>query len=134
MQRTARYYDTGDPTKPLDAKWFQLESLTQGWTSDMATTSPNKKRCYQVEHVLEWQLLTKFIEEDKDKDDTSRCAHLYKYFLKDLPTFDYKIKVAKDDGKLDSNDHFEYEEKEYEFSKWDVKAQTKPRMIDWIST
>jgi hypothetical protein len=85
--------------------------------------------------VLEWNLLKTFIEADKDKGDDSRCVFLYKYFLEDtMPLKNYKVQVAKDNGKLKSDGHFDYEEKEFEFGKWKHSVQKKPRPIDWIGT
>jgi hypothetical protein len=93
------------------------------------------KRCYDAEHVLEWQLLSMFIEEDtKTAGDNSRCVFLYKYFVNEkMPMDKHKVQSAKDNGKL-TNGHFVYEETEVDFSKWNNKAQKEPRAIDWIST
>lgn len=98
------------------------------WTSDLQ--GRGGQRCYATEHILEWQLLQDFIEHDKDKKDQSVCAHLINWFLDPMPAGKHKVKVAKDEGKL-KNDHFEYEDKDYELKPWNYKAQ-KPRYIEWI--
>jgi hypothetical protein len=78
------------------------------------------------------QLLTRFIEEDMAKDDASRCAFLSKYLRIDLPQFDYKVPVAKDSTKLNNKGQFDYDDEEYDFGKWKVNGQLRPRMIDSV--
>jgi hypothetical protein len=75
------------------------------------------KRCYDAEHVLEWQLLRDFIQEDFAKKDDSRCALLWKFFHKTkMPKIKHKVMVAKNNGKM-INGHFDYETTDYDFSK-----------------
>jgi hypothetical protein len=108
----------------------------QRWTNDLVgrKNKPSSNRCYDAEHVLEWQVLRAFIEQDIEKDD-SRCSFLYKHFLtNDMPLKNHKVQVAKNNGKLKADGHSDYEEKEYEFAKWQNKAMPKPRAIDWIGT
>jgi hypothetical protein len=121
----------------MKSAWFKLESRKERWTlknvgKPGVVTSP--ERCYDAEHVLEWQLLAAFIEEDKNQKDQSRCALLMKYFEKDLPKTTYKIKAAKDNGKLDQNNRFNYADTDYAFDKWNVGSIKTPRAIDYIST
>ena len=126
-------YDTGDPTEPLKKEWFEMQLRNKRWNKDLVGRTPSgANRCYAAEHVLEWQLLKQFIEADKKRGDESRCAHLYQYFLEEIPKASYKVKVAKNNGKLEKNNHFEYEEKDYSFDKWTNKEQDVPRAIDWI--
>jgi hypothetical protein len=83
--------------------------------------------------VLEWHLLKDFIEEDIGKGENSRCALLWKFFLKtNMPKIKHKVQVAKDNGKLESDGHFIYEEKDYDFSKWKHDKNTVPTTMDWI--
>jgi hypothetical protein len=134
VQHDPKYYDTGDPTEPLNPDWFQFKQWSQPWKDDIDGKQPKAPRCYHVEHVLEWQVFKQFVEADKDKNDDSRCALLQKYFKQNLPSFDYKVQVAKGSGELNSKyDRFYYEEKKYEFGKFKVGTNTQPRMIDWIS-
>ncbi|KAH7090484.1 hypothetical protein FB567DRAFT_546679 [Paraphoma chrysanthemicola] len=131
-ERNKMVYDTGDPTKPLEPEWFQLECREQRWT----TVTPGKKgnRCYDTEHVLEWQLLAQFIQEDRHKGAGSRCAFIWKYFTqKKMDLKAYKVKIAKNKGKLDSDGHFEYEDGEFLFDKYENSEQKEPRAIEWIS-
>tara|TARA_R110002003_G_scaffold9_6_gene395 strand:+ start:1184 stop:1669 length:486 start_codon:yes stop_codon:yes gene_type:complete len=134
-------YDIGDPTDPLKPEWFELKRRDKMWTKDLVgrTSGKNKGtsqgRCYAAEHVLEWQMLQTFIEADEDKGANSRCAFLYTYFQDSLqmPSGGYKVQVAKDSGKL-TNDHFDYEEKDYAYQRWKVGTRKTPRAIDWIGT
>ncbi|KAH5087525.1 hypothetical protein HBI73_146840 [Parastagonospora nodorum] len=124
-----KVYDIGDPRKPFEKEWFQLKNRGKQWTDDLHGRG---KRCYATEHILEWQLLQDFIEHDKDKKDQSLCAHLINWFLEDMPVNKYKVKVANKEGKLEEDDHFEYEDKEYILEPWNYKDQ-RPRYIEWIS-
>ncbi|KAH7075650.1 hypothetical protein BKA63DRAFT_603011 [Paraphoma chrysanthemicola] len=129
-KRNKAVYDTGDPAKPLEPEWFQLKSHEKRWK---ANPGKNGNRCYDTEHVLEWQMLGQFLQEDKEKGADSRCAFLYKYFVqKRMELKTYKVKAAKDKGKLTSKNRFDYEEVDYLFSKYDNKAQVDARVIDWI--
>ncbi|KAH8711916.1 hypothetical protein GQ44DRAFT_776460 [Phaeosphaeriaceae sp. PMI808] len=129
-------YDTGDPTKPLKEEWFQLQQRKQRWTEDLVgrTSKGNNKpkRCYAAEHVLEWQLLKRFIEADKDSMN-SRCWLLFEFLSEPMPKGAFKVKVAKNDGKLDKDNHFEYEDKDHSLDKWKHEVVKVPRVIDWIS-
>jgi hypothetical protein len=138
VQRYSTVYDIGDPTKTLDSKWFELERRDKRWTKDLVGRKPrpntNAQRCYAAEHVLEWQTLKIFIEADRDKGDDSRCVFLHKYFKQSMPLRNHKVQVAKGNGKLGKDGHFDYEEKDYAFGKWENIKQNQPRAIDWIST
>lgn len=101
------------------------------WTNDIAGRKATE-RCYAAEHILEWQLLRDFIEADKSLGSSSRCAHLEKWFLEPMPKTNYKVKVAKNSGELQSNDHFDYEDMDHGFSRWENKDQPVPRYIEWI--
>jgi hypothetical protein len=132
-------YDTGDPTEPLKSEWFELKSRNKRWTNDLVGRGPGPQtttRCYAAEHVLEWQMLTSFIEEDRTKDDDSRCAFLITYFAKTkMPKTIHKVQAAKDKGKLEPNKHFTYDEVDYDFSKWvhgKGKDKRDPTTLDWI--
>lgn len=72
------------------------------------------RRCYKAEHVLEWQLLRIFLEENKDKDAKSRCTFLHRHSENDLPQQKYKVQASKDKEKL-TNNHFDYGETDYAF-------------------
>jgi hypothetical protein len=131
VQTYKRVYDTGDPTEPLKPEWFKLKRRDERWKKDIV--GRKNDRCYEVEHVLEWQLLAQFITADMDKGPDSRCAFLKKYFIEEkLEMKTYKVKVAKDNGKLGTNGHFDYEDGDYLFSKYVSKSQKEPRAIDWI--
>ncbi|KAF2824664.1 hypothetical protein CC86DRAFT_353149 [Ophiobolus disseminans] len=134
-QKTKRIYDTGDPTKPYDIKWFELQVLDERWAKDIAGRK-DPARCYDAEHVLEWQLLKTFIEEDMASPN-SRCVLMHKYFMQELDKKSYKVKVAKNDGAL-KNDKFELEDGTLDFSNWNVVVKkggsaVKPRLIDFVS-
>jgi len=135
-------YDTDDPTKPLEPGWFKLIRRNDRWPNDIPGRA-NQERCYHVEHVLEWQLLKKFIEEDKGATD-SRCVFMYKYFVdpsQAIRNKKFKVKAAKDYGKLNTKDQFDYEDKDHDFSKFRHDVQDKNgktvqvdlRPIDYIS-
>jgi hypothetical protein len=103
-------YDTGDPRDPEAKDWFLLKVHDKKWKKDVS--DEKGERCYDAEHVLEWQMLQDFIEEDKDKGDNSRCAHLLKYFTQSMPLDDIEVEVAKDYKKaLKFGEHFDYEKK-----------------------
>jgi hypothetical protein len=126
-------YDTGDPRKPLQKEWFELGKRDARWTKDL--DGRNENRCYSAEHVLEWQLLVDFIEEEKDTNLLgSRCVHLYEWFLEYMPKGkSHKVKVAKDKGKLGTNNRFDFEDKDYSMDGWDFTKQKNPMYITWIS-
>ncbi|KAH7346961.1 hypothetical protein BKA66DRAFT_433113 [Pyrenochaeta sp. MPI-SDFR-AT-0127] len=130
IQNYEMVYDTGDPTEPLKKEWFELQGRKKRWTKDLVGRQPqgkNPNRCYAAEHVLEWQLLKAFINADKDKKDESRCALLLKYFNEPIPIADHNVKVGKDKGKLGTDNHFEYEDKEYAFAfQWPGTAGGHP--------
>jgi hypothetical protein len=110
----------------------ELERLDTRWSSG----GVGVKRCYHAEHVLEWQMLTSFLEEDK-ADPNSRCEYMHQYFTQPINLDNHKVKVAKKDGELDSKDRFVYEDKLFEFSKWkasDTKLgrDLSIRIIDYV--
>ncbi|KAF1851751.1 uncharacterized protein K460DRAFT_271464 [Cucurbitaria berberidis CBS 394.84] len=115
-------YDTGDPTEPLKKEWFELQQRKKRWTKDLVGRKPTKgnkpRRCYAAEHVLEWQLLQEFIEADSMKGQESRCMLLFKYFGEKMPKATYKVKVARNNGKLGTNNHFEYEDRDHTLDRW----------------
>jgi hypothetical protein len=121
-QSYGKVYDTGDPQKPFDKEWFEVKNRKTRWGGTCR---------YATEHILEWQLLQDFIEGDKGQGSNSRCAHLQEWFLGSMPTSAYKVKVAKNDGELQKDNHFEYEDKDYGFGGFKFEAQN-PRYIDWI--
>lgn len=130
-----RFYDTDDPSKPLEPGWFKLIRRGDPWPNDVPGKA-NQNRCYNVEHILEWQLLIKFIEENKEATD-SRCVFMHKYFVgaSQAMKLKFKVKVAKDYGKLNTNNQFDYEDKEYDFTKWSVRLagqNVEPRPIDYV--
>lgn len=132
-------YDTGDPTEPLKKEWFELQQRQTRWTSHLtgrlsSSGEKDPNRCYAAEHVLEWQLLKLFIDEDQKKGSESRCWSLLKHFNEELPKASYSVKVAKNNGKLGTDNHFEFESKDHSFDGWENKDQIKPRLIDWIGT
>ncbi|KAH5789298.1 hypothetical protein HBI88_049860 [Parastagonospora nodorum] len=139
----SRVYDIGDPQKPDEKEWFQLRKRDKKWKVDLNGRAG--ERIYAAEHVLEWHLLKDFIEEDKELNEKSRCAHLYKWFLKSMPKGNIKVKVAKNDGelgkkdrsknneKLETKDRFTYEEKDYTLDKWEFAETPVPRLIEWIT-
>ncbi|EAT79447.2 hypothetical protein SNOG_13120 [Parastagonospora nodorum SN15] len=134
----SRVYDIGDPQKPDEKEWFQLRKRDKKWKVDLNGRAG--ERIYAAEHVLEWHLLKDFIEEDKELNEKSRCAHLYKWFLKSMPKGNIKVKVAKNDGelgkkdrsknneKLETKDRFTYEEKDYTLDKWEF-AETPYELV-----
>jgi len=130
--KAKRVYDTGDPRKPEKDEWFTMQTSDTRWPDDVVGKRPKVERCYDSEHVLEWHLMKDFLEEDKAKGADSRCAYMDQYFLKDLPKKAYKVKAAKDDGKL-TNGKFTFEDKQLDFTKWNVKGHPTPRIIDYIS-
>jgi hypothetical protein len=68
--------------------------------------------------VLEWQTLTRFIESDMANGPTSLCTFLYKFYEFDIPKTKYKVKVAKNKGELNSKRRAEYQDTDYDLSKW----------------
>jgi hypothetical protein len=123
-------YDTGDPQKPLEKEWFELKRHDARWKKDLDGRAEN--RCYAAEHVLEWQLLRDFIEADKHIQQ-SRCAHLEKWFLEDMPKGkSHKVKVAKDNGRLGTNNRFDFEDQDFTLDEWKNDALPIPRLIEWI--
>lgn len=80
-----------------------------------------QNREVSVEHILEWQLLTKFLESDKNLGEASICAHLSNFWTKGV-TIDT---VWPDVVSKDKNDQ---EKKE----NTPVKIQEK-QAIDWIA-
>jgi hypothetical protein len=133
-------YDTGNPTEPLKRDWFELKVHDKKWNADLVGRTGGD-RCYAAEHVLEWQLLKQFIQDDMDQGAQSRCAFLYTYFIDNkMPRKTHKVQVAKQNAvnvppELDKNGHFDYEEASYDFSKWNTVYGVKdPRAIDWICT
>jgi len=125
-------YDTGDPTEPLKSEWFNLKRRDKRWTKDIVGRK-KPTRCYEAEHVLEWQLLKSFIEADKIRSSKSRCAFMHKFFINpDFPRSQHRVQVAKDNGKLGKDGKFQFEEKQYDFSDWKIMDQKDPRPIDWI--
>ncbi|KAF2276881.1 uncharacterized protein EI97DRAFT_490465 [Westerdykella ornata] len=89
------------------------------------------KRCYDAEHVLEWNMLAEFLQEEGYKDDAkSRCHSILEFFEGKMEREDIKVKVAKVYNKaLAKGDHFDYEEKTFVSS----KIKDDPRPIDWIT-
>lgn len=140
-------YDTGDPREPQDPAWFQMTCHKERFKDDLddRVNKPRPNRCYSAEHVLEWQLFADFIEADIEKEEDSRCVFLYKFFDDTpLPEQNYKIQAAVQAPKppatqkyapvLKQNGHFDYEQVEYDFAKWQSPKGTKPdpRAIDYI--
>lgn len=131
LQNYKMVYDTGDPRKPLEKEWFELQQRDTRWKKDL--DGRKKDRCYAAEHILEWQLLAEFIEADK-KSPASRCVHLYEWFMEAMPKGkSHKVKVAKYKGKLAPNGHFDFEDQDYNLDKWDLSKQRDPMYINWIS-
>lgn len=118
-------YDTGNPKEPNKAAWFKLERRDSRWTTN------RDERCYDAEHVLEWQMLSRFIEADSNLGKDSRCAYLHKFFEIGINKGEYKVKAAKNEGKLGANDRAEYDDVDYDFAKWKVKSQPF-RAIDYV--
>jgi len=104
---------------PDKGEWFRLGRL------DERHTKVRKDRCYEAEHVLEWQTLMRFIDEDKSKGPNSLCAFLYKFYEDDIPKDKYKVKVAKKKGELGPNDRAEYEDLDYDLSQWKFERPEK---------
>ncbi|KAF2449700.1 hypothetical protein P171DRAFT_340712, partial [Karstenula rhodostoma CBS 690.94] len=135
-------YDIGDPSDPTKAEWYQLKRYERRWSQDVDAT--RGERCYDAEHVLEWSLLLKFLQEDRDKKDghDSLCTLMWKYYSKqNMPKESIPVRKAKDYQKvLDKGEHFDYEWEYFKFSKfrsewYDRKGETpikEPRPIDWI--
>jgi hypothetical protein len=73
-----------------------------------------------------------FLEETGKDDENSRCAHIHRFYLHEVVPTAPTVQVAKDDGKLNSQNRFDYEDKVYEFSKkWKVKyPKPDPTQID----
>ncbi|KAJ4304608.1 hypothetical protein N0V90_000134 [Kalmusia sp. IMI 367209] len=130
-------YDIGGPSDPSKSEWYELKRHEKRWTVDL---EPNKgDRCYDSEHVLEWDLISIFLEADEDRSDEqdSRCVLLYKYFKgENMPLDNIKVKKAKDYKKvLGKGDRFDYEDADYEVRKFQSKFPdeiNKPRPLDWI--
>jgi hypothetical protein len=133
-QEYSTVYDIGDPRKPLEKDWFALQKHASRWTNDLAGRA-SPKREYALEHILKWQILRDFIEEDKDTNPlASRCVHLHIWFLNSMPKGNHKVTVAKNNGELGKNDRFDYEDRDYTLDTWDQAKQPTPRMIEWIGT
>jgi hypothetical protein len=113
-----------------------LQLSDERWKDDVVGKKPKPERCYDSEHVLEWHLLKEFLQQDMADGTKSRCYRMYQYYLDLLPTQStFKVQAAKNNGKLDNNGRFTLEDKQLDFSKWNVKvfgAPSKPRMIDYI--
>jgi hypothetical protein len=89
-------------------------------------------------------VLVNFIEEDIKKEDDSRCAYIYQFYQHEVEPKASKVKVAKDDGKLNSYNQFDYNDKDYNFenerkvkhnvpgSATNSKNLLKPRSIVYI--
>ncbi|KAF2749771.1 hypothetical protein M011DRAFT_511825 [Sporormia fimetaria CBS 119925] len=132
-----RVYDFANPLDPLSPDWFKLKEQDQGWKKNLA--GMKKNRCYAAEHILEWNVLVTFIEDDLEtKKDGSRCHFIKKFFggkesgtgAASMPKKDIYVKVAKDYNKaLASDAQFDYEDKPYRFSSF----EGDPRPIDWVT-
>jgi hypothetical protein len=97
-------------------------------------------------------VLADFLQKDKDKGPDSRCAHMHKYYTQNIVPNVPKVKVAKDKGKLNGKNRFDYDDQDYNFEQeWKVKVSenvpgqldakgnpkkaaklVKPRAIDYI--
>lgn len=131
-------FDTGDPTQHLKREWFELRQHDTVWSQDIPGRTGTSHRCYDAEHVLEWQLLKQFIEEDKEDGEKSRCELVHRYFGKEMedPEVKHKVKRAKNNGRLGPNDHFDYEEVDFSLDPWNLElgeGEKDRRYIDWIS-
>ncbi|KAF2178922.1 hypothetical protein K469DRAFT_754198 [Zopfia rhizophila CBS 207.26] len=80
---------------PVSAGYYNIKDVKE---LKVTVNGAPKNRKVSVEHILEWQLLKKFIESDKSKGKDSICAHVKKFFTTKV-AIDTKWSVKDDNGK-----------------------------------
>lgn len=131
-------FDIADPTEPLDATWYELGLLENRWVSDVDDDNRKGDRQYAVEHILEAQLLKKFLEEDEAKGENedptkeSRCAYYHKYFTtKVAKGTKVNLKVAKPEYQAKWKDFKSGSTVEYEMKEFEIMTEVEAK--DWIA-